>query len=126
MQENNELVEVCLYIGNTWLKSIDIEPLGENDTFEEPASWLPIKAIHSKQRFEALQKQGYSYTIPNTTVVLAKIKLDDLIECTSTFCSGSKVSKSKKPVDFNIQFEIENGKFKTLEQVHPSSKPKMK
>ncbi|MCA8351453.1 hypothetical protein [Burkholderia cepacia] len=127
MSGKDGLVEVCVYLDKEWLETIDIGSLDKNDTFEESASWLPIHRIYSKQKFEEMQKRGYDSSIPDATVVLAKIELDDLIGCASNYSSGKLMLRKDFGSDFNIHFELEDGKFKIPDQAQQSSsKPKMR
>ena len=113
MSGKDGLVEVCVYLDKAWLETIDIGSLDKNDTFEESASWLPIHRIYSKQKFEEMQKRGYDSSIPDATVVLAKIELDDLIGCASNYSSGKLMLRKISAVisTFTLNLKMGNSRF---------------
>ncbi|MGE1002670.1 hypothetical protein [Ralstonia pseudosolanacearum] len=103
----------------------DIDPKKESEEIEHRASDIPIMAIHSQQGLEKFQKEGNS--IPDTTAILAKMQLEDMLEYANYFYSASRnhVKQKWEPV---ISFDIEHGKFKLPSNDAPitTSKPKLR
>ncbi|UZF16142.1 hypothetical protein [Ralstonia pseudosolanacearum] len=122
--ERDEFIEVWLHVPNWWIEMADVNPEKETEEIECNVNDIPIIELHSQQGLEKFQASGQS--IPDSTIILAKMKFEDMIEYVN--------QGTKPPADQNwnwdsfLLFDVEYGKFKTPSNDVKTftSRPKMK
>ncbi|MHA6860388.1 hypothetical protein [Ralstonia pseudosolanacearum] len=125
MENTKDVIEVWLHVPNWWIGMADINPECESEEIEYHACDVPIMAILSKQGLATFQESGKS--TPDTSIILAKMKFEDMIKYANHFYSDCRenlgLGKNWEPC---IAFDIENGNFKKPSNPSPSPKVKLR
>ncbi|WP_176025818.1 hypothetical protein [Burkholderia vietnamiensis] len=125
MDNRGDFLRVWLHVPNWWIEMADVNSEEPFEEIEYRASDMPIIALHSQQGLEQFQASGKS--IPDATIILAKMKIEDMVQYVNYFYSDreTRANVNWEPV---IAFDIEHGKFKvpSNDANTPTSRPKMK
>ena len=122
MDNRGDFLRVWLHVPNWWIEMADVNSEEPFEEIEYRASDMPIIALHSQQGLEQLQASGKS--IPDATIILAKMKIEDMVQYSNQCLTG----KIDRDWECSLSFDIEHGKFKEASKNlgNVPSKPKFK
>lgn len=122
MDNRGDFLGVWLHVPNWWIEMADVNSEEPFEEIEYRASDMPIIALHSQQGLEQFQASGKS--IPDATIILAKMKIEDMVQYSNQCLTG----KADRGWECSLSFDIEHGKFKEASKNlgNVPSKPKLK
>ena len=122
MDNRGDFLRVWLHVPNWWIEMADVNSEEPFEEIEYRASDMPIIALHSQQGLEQFQASGKS--IPDATIILAKMKIEDMVQHSNQCLTG----KADRGWECSLSFDIERGKFKEASKNlgNVPSKPKFK
>ncbi|HEF4774727.1 TPA: hypothetical protein SAP42_006744, partial [Burkholderia multivorans] len=106
MENTGDSIEVWLHVPTWWIEMADVNSEEPFEEIEYRASDMPIIALHSQQGLEQFQASGKS--IPDATIILAKMKIEDMVQYSNQCLTG----KADRGWECSLFFDIEHGKFK--------------